>query len=298
MCPNETIIYHNTLDLHHYYSDFKAAGYHQIARSGGNDIFYLKKKNDTHCSFHSNLHHLDKLLLNSEYSRQRCINEGFSENLTVVIKGGCEKASGPAVHITDQKSDIPVILTCGRIVDFKGLEDAIEALTIVKNQGLDFTFIVIGSGELEAKIERLITERGLTENCKLLGKLPPEITQRYYRNADIYLSTSKDIHKQLHKLKYTHTETMGRSICEAQINGTAVVATDAGGVPEMIIHEQTGLLVRQGNIKEIAAALQKLISDEPLRLQYGKNAEQHATKEFSWDTVIQKTIKEISKLAG
>ena len=86
---------------------------------------------------------------------------------------------------------------------------------------------------------------------------------------------------------------MGRSICEAQINGVPVVATNAGGVPEMLVDEKTGFLVEQGNIIQILNALQRLLQNAPLRQEFAQAAERHAMNEFAWDRVIRKTLDEV-----
>ena len=105
------------------------------------------------------------------------------------------------------------------------------------------------------------------------------------------------MHVTLNGEDYIHTETMGRSICEAQINGLPVVATNTGGVPEMLIDQNTGIIVEPANIEEIATALQRLIKDKTLRLEFAKSAQHHATNEFGWDSVIRKTLDEIHSIA-
>lgn len=292
MKPRETLIYHNTLDLHSHFPALKAAGYHQIARSGGNDIFFIGRSEYSRKSFHRNLHHLDKILLNSEYSRMRSSKAGLKEDLLAIIKGGCEMAPPGNIHETTISNKKPIIISCGRIVDFKGIEDAIEACALLKHRGIDFNYLIIGEGDLYSKIEKLIQSKKLTDSCILLGKRSPQETQHYYTSADIYLSTSKDIHKELNGESYIHTETMGRSICEAQINGVPVVATAAGGVPEMLVDGKTGVVVEQANVLQIANALQMLIEDIPLRKQFAQSAKHYASKEFEWNHVIRKTLDE------
>jgi len=60
-------------------------------------------------------------------------------------------------------------------------------------------------------------------------------------------------------------EPLGRVAIEAMLVGTVVVATDGGGIPEFVKHEQTGLLVPMGDAQAMADAIERLLTDEPLR---------------------------------
>src|SRR5690606_38856897 len=183
-----------------------------------------------------------------------------------------------------------------RLVDFKGLDDAIQAFHLLDKRGCDFTYILIGEGNLRGDIEARIAQHDLQGKCLLLGKMPPEQVHEYYRLADIYLSSSKDIAKMNGGVEYIHTETMGRSLCEAQAYGLPVVSTNAGGSPEMVADGSSGFVVQQGDAEAIAAALAILIQDETQRKAMGKMAERHARENLSWDAVFSRSFGEIAQL--
>ncbi|MCG8673674.1 MAG: glycosyltransferase family 4 protein [Pseudomonadales bacterium] len=298
--PSRTLIYHNTLDLHPHYERFKKQGYRQVARSGGNDIFFHARNNKTErAAFLKHLNSLDRLILNSEYSLRRSVDCGLSEQKLAVIKGGCERGSvsenaTPAIPETE---NLFSIICCGRLVDFKGLEDAIDAMKIVRDNGHEFRFYMVGDGPLEQSLQKRIEDYGLGDYCLFLGKQPPETIPGFYLASDIYLSSSKDIHKQGDGYTYVHTETMGRSICEAQVHGLPVVSTDAGGAPEMLWHEETGFVVPQGDAEAMASAIIKLISDADLMATFSENAAKYASNAFGWSKVIANTIQIVDSLA-
>ncbi|MYM63392.1 glycosyltransferase [Pseudomaricurvus sp. HS19] len=290
--PEETLIYHNTLDLFPFYASYKSAGYRQVARSGGNDIFFMDR---TSGAFIDAVNQLDFLIVNSVFSLRRSAELGIEEKRLRVIKGGCEAAPDqtPALELAD---DRPVILNCGRLVDFKGLEDALHALAEVKRQGLSFLFVIVGEGELEKDLRNLAGELGLADDVCFYGKVSPLMVQGFYKHSALYLSTSKDVMRESKGRRYLHTETMGRSICEAQANGVPLVATDAGGVPEMLQDGTTGLLVPQGDVGAIAGAVGQLLADEPLRRRMGDKAREFAETEFGWDRVVSQSIDLVASI--
>jgi len=293
--PDDTVIYHNTLDLHRLYGSIKRRGYRQVARSGGNDIFFMKSELAEVPAL-QNFANLDLLFVNSEYSFRRATEAGFDRKVLRVIRGGCSRER-QVPRADDTGYARPIILSCCRLVDFKGLEDAIDACRVLDARGLDFTYLVIGDGNLREALRARIEQHGLQRKCHLLGRMPPEQVHAYYQLADVYLSSSKDVIKHNGQIEYVHTETMGRSLCEAQAYGVPVVSTNAGGSPEMIEHGVTGLVVEQGNVAAIADALTTLILDNNMRGAMGEMAARHAEQNLSWAAVFEHTLAEMDRLA-
>ncbi len=296
--PNETVIYHNALDLYKHYHLIKDDGFIQVARSGGNDFFYCQKKNNSSDNFLDSLNSLDKIILNSNFSFERIKKSPLPTHLFSLIKGGCESYDRPHTELANLPGDpnAPLIISCCRLVDFKALDDAIDAMYIIKNRGVKFRYLIVGEGKLRNNIEAQIREKNLNDCCFLVGQKTPDQVQRYYCNSDIYLSTSKDVLKTHNNFSYVHTETMGRSICEAQVNGLPVVTTNTGGSPEMIKDGHTGIVVEPGNATSIASALIDLLINSQLRETYSKNAQKYSEENFTWPQVVKKTLRIIQSL--
>ncbi len=113
-------------------------------------------------------------------------------------------------------------------------------------------FIVGGDSGTEAATVALIAEKGLTEKVILTGyrdNIPSLLAQ-----ADVFLFTSRE-------------EGLGTSILDAFAAHLPVVATNAGGIPEMVVLDQTGYLARIGNDKELAVGVEKMLDDEDYRMQ-------------------------------
>ena len=297
--PQETVVYHNSLDLYKSYAALKARGYHQVARSGGNDLSFLQKNAGDTRSFCTALAQLDRLFVNSDYSRLRAESIGLSTATLHVVKGGCEVVGRQPMQREQLglPADRPLIVSCGRLVDFKGLDDALSAIAILKKRGKRPLFVMVGEGALEADLKRYAAELGIDSCCHFVGKLGPARVFDYYHSADIYLSSSKEVVRNIDGFRYTHTETMGRSICEAQGCGLPVVTTDAGGAPEMVLDGKTGLVVPQGNADAMAVALASLIDDARARRAMGEAALQYARQQLGWDAVLGQYVKVMTSLA-
>lgn len=290
--PEETVIYHNSLDLYNSYGVLKKAGYYQVARSGGNDLSFLQRNAGNSDVFCKALSHLDKLFVNSNFSFERASKIGIPAEVLQVVKGGCEidskiKADRSKLSLTQDK---PIILSCGRLVDFKGLDDAVEALSLIIKQGFDPLFVVVGQGALEFELKQKAKQLGVSNNCLFVGKVEPSQMQEYYQIADLYLSSSKDIERVVDGFRYVHTETMGRSICEAQGCGVPVVSTDAGGASEMVLDGVSGVVVPQGEPQAMAKAVANLLSNPGKRQAFAKGALNHARKNLSWDAVLSQYV--------
>ena len=110
-------------------------------------------------------------------------------------------------------------------------------------------FFVIGKGEQEAEIRSFVTERGLEDSFIFTGFL--KNIEQVLPSLDIFLMTSK-------------TEGLGSSLIDAFAAKVPVVATRAGGIPELISHQKTGLLSDVGDFSDLAKNIQKLENNKPL----------------------------------
>lgn len=150
----------------------------------------------------------------------------------------------------------PLIVSLSRLDRQKGLDVMVEAMRrlIVAHPGA--TCVVAGGGPLEGSVKGWAAEAGVAEAMRFLG--PVTGVDRYLRAADIYLLTSR-------------WEALPISIVEAFRAGLPVVATDCGGVSELV-DDSVGALVPVGDAAAIAAALDRLAGDAALRQAKGAAA--------------------------
>ena len=155
-----------------------------------------------------------------------------------------------------------------------GVKKPLRALEIAKLFP-DAQFLIAGGGDMLEQVKAQAPR-----NTKVLGWTD---AAKLFADSDIILSTSEN-------------EGMPIALIEAQLASKPVVATNVGGVSEVVINNKTGFVTRK-NTEELAQALEKLIGSKALRAAQGKAAKAHATKAFSVEKMIQAHVSLYKKLA-
>ncbi|WP_017732393.1 glycosyltransferase family 4 protein [Nafulsella turpanensis] len=150
----------------------------------------------------------------------------------------------------------------------------VDTVALLEQQNFPAYYFIIGTGPMEQEIKNYVATKGLEKKIIFTGFLHniPSILPE----LDLFLMTSK-------------TEGLGTSLLDAFASGVAVVATAAGGVPEIVLHEQTGLLAPVGKPKEIAYEVQRLYKDVKLQEQLKKGAYE-LVQQFSKEETARKTL--------
>ncbi|MEI6494964.1 MAG: glycosyltransferase family 4 protein [bacterium] len=224
------------------------------------------------------------------------INWPWTKGKLIVVYNGQSEINFKTPHEAKQfiLSRIPLDATLpetatwiGTIAELhknKGLDYATEAINlfIKNNPEQPLFFFVIGGGEERARLEKLISETGLENNFFLLGMIDDAKT--YLKAFDIFTLTSRK-------------EGLPYSLLEAGLASLPVIATNVGGIGEILtesstwhIETSTGILVRPGHPKEIKIALEKLVFDPKLRQTLGLNLKAKVEKDFSIERMIEKTV--------
>ncbi len=190
------------------------------------------------------------------------------------------------------------IVTIAELHKNKGLDVAIEALSLVRDKNftpapflplfrqnrnaqsategnvLGFTYTIIGEGEERATLEMLIKWYELEERVFLAGHISE--AYKYLKAFDVFLLPSR-------------TEALSYALIEAAYAGLPVVATNVGGIPEVVEHKKTGLLVPTENPRALAHALRYMIVNHGTRTHAGHALGSTITNKFSLETMFEKT---------
>lgn len=165
----------------------------------------------------------------------------------------------------------PVVLSVGRLVEYKGFGYLIAAM-----QHVDAELWIIGDGPLRTELERQAGP--IREKVKFLGKVND--VANYHEAADIFALASVD-----------SSEAFAIVQLEAMVSGKPVVNTALdSGVPFVSRHGETGFTVQPRNPKALAEAIQALLSDPVLRQEFGERARQRVRKEFDISVVKSETL--------
>lgn len=155
------------------------------------------------------------------------------------------------------KTNDRVIISVGRLSKEKGFDILLKSFQIIERKYGNFFLLILGEGSERDNLMNLSMKLGLTNNVRLLGFKQNPFP--YLAASDIYVCSSM-------------YEGFGLSVAEAMLCKLPVVATNVGGIPSMITHGESGLLVEPGNLDAIADALENLILNRFDKEKLGKNA--------------------------
>jgi hypothetical protein len=179
----------------------------------------------------------------------------------------------------------PRILSVGRLVAFKGFEQLIRACAELARRGVDFTCEIIGDGPLRDNLQAEIDKLSVSSRVTLLGSLSQGAVFDKLRAADIFaLASVMD--------RQGASDVFPTVIIEAMAAARPVVSTQLAGIPESVEHRQTGLLVPPGDTIALIDALERLIRDSELRLQYGRAGRTRIEEHFR----IEQTVAPLLQL--
>jgi glycosyltransferase involved in cell wall biosynthesis len=167
---------------------------------------------------------------------------------------------------TGEEAEPPEVLFAGRLSREKGILELVQAA-----DGMPLT--VVGDGPLR---DRVPSARGFVPHDEL-GPL--------YERAAVVAVPS-------------HREGFGVSCAEAMAHGRPVVASAVGGLLDLVVDGETGVLVPPRDVPALRSALQRLLADRELRRELGANAREHGREHFSWPRVTDLTIAAYEKVAA
>ena len=196
----------------------------------------------------------------------------------VVIKNGCADIQ-PLQNKAARHRDI---IFLGRLNEKKGVDDLIESIKLVSNTHPEIRATIAGDGDIPY-YSAIAQKKGILHNLSFTGWLDRESCNQLLKSHKMFILPS-------------YYEGMPMSILEAMSSQTPIIATKVGGIPEIIVHRLTGLLVDPGDVKAIADAILLLLKDEELSALIAKNARTHYELEFSLETMGEKFMDIYNKI--
>jgi phosphatidylinositol alpha-1,6-mannosyltransferase len=172
-----------------------------------------------------------------------------------------------------------ILLTLARLVERKGQDKVIEALPLVKKEIPDVRYVICGRGNDEARLRRLVAEKGVEGEVVFAGFVPNEERGAFYDACDVFIMPSREIPEK------GDIEGFGITYLEANAFGKPVIGGKSGGVSEAVIDGVTGLLVDPCDVEAIAAACIRLLRDPELANRLGRQGCDRIRREFNWDVI-------------
>ena len=186
-----------------------------------------------------------------------------------------ETAAGPSLP---RAGDSFLILFVGSLVERKGVRYLIDALPLLPAQ-LHAKLVIIGDGAERSRLEAQVRARGLQHLVEVRGRVAEQELRRAYAAASVLvLPAIVDARGD--------TEGLGVVLLEAMSYGVPVIGSDLGGITDIVVDGQTGLLVPPQDSAALAAALERLATDRDLAKRLGEAGAGHVRRHFSWPAII------------
>ena len=170
-----------------------------------------------------------------------------------------------------------LLLGLGRMVYKKGFHHAIEALARLGDRAA--TLVLVGDGDARDELIEQARAAGVADRVRFPGGAAREEAPAWFAAADVMLLPS--VHDQA-----GNVDGLPNVLLEALASGCPVVATDLAGVRLVMVDGQEGLIVPEGDSAALAAAIERLLGDSPLRARLGAAARQRAVGDLSWERCV------------
>ncbi len=189
-----------------------------------------------------------------------------------VIYSSLEAPSIPPTPLGFQ----PAQLAClGRVTEEKGFDVALRAMVRILQEFPDTTLAIAGDGPARGSLERLAEELGISSAVRFHGWISPEKVAEFMNGVTLVLVPSR------------WREAFGLVALQAAQLGRPVIASDVGGLPEIVLNEETGLLVPYEDDRALAKAVLRLLRDPQETIKLGNAARGHS-KQFEWNDYVDK----------
>lgn len=238
----------------------------------------------------------------SQSSRSDLIEVGFDENNVFMLEyalargimftsiGDKKEGDGSWYDPNVEKDDFPSIVCLGRLKKYKGVQDAIKAMSLVVKEAPEAHLFIIGRGEYEPQLKTLTKELSLERNVHFLGYVPMEKKIERLRKAHFLVMPSS-------------REGFPTPVFEALLCGTPSIVSDATGVKESVKQGETGFVYPLGDYKKIAEYAVLLSKGSELREHMQRNTIKWATRFIEeWQKNEEKLLelfeKEMNGLCG
>jgi len=216
----------------------------------GQILYILRRKNL--------IKKVNKVIVPSEFLKLKVLDHGFPSDKITLLHHGVDLIKFTASKTNPEYGHIVFV---GRLLEIKGLNYLIEAISKIKNKHPEIFLTVIGEGPMQKEFEKQ-AETQLMTGFQFLGAKPHEIVRIFLERSYIFCMPSIS-------LPSGQTEAFGLVFAEAQAMGIPIVSFNSGGIPEVVKNGETGILVEEKNVDKLADAIQILMQNRNLRNKMG-----------------------------
>jgi L-malate glycosyltransferase len=234
-------------------------------------------------------HQVDCFVAASEAIHHMLIEDGIDPGRVVTVYEGIDlgrvQAEAPAsIHAEFWlPTQAPLVGAVAALTQEKGHKYLIDAAALVVREVPDARFVILGEGDLRPALERQIKELHLDKHVLLPGFRADILA--FIKSFDLFVMSSL-------------AEGLGTSLLDAMAFSKATVATDTGGIPEVVSHGETGLLVAPRDHRALAAAISGLLKDQERRERMGRAGLERVKRLFTAERMVERTLDVYRARAG
>lgn len=234
-------------------------------------------------------HQVHCFIAASEAIHQTLVGDGIDPSRIVTVHEGIDVhrvQAEPAINIHAEfwlPTHAPVVGAVGALTQEKGHKHLIDAAALVVREVPDARFVILGEGDLRPALERQVKELRLDKHVLLPGFRADILA--FIRAFDLFVMCSL-------------AEGLGTSLLDAMASSKPTVASDTGGIPEVVADGETGLLVPARDHHALAGAMARLLKDPNLRERMGRAGLERVQRIFSADRMVERTLEVYRTHAG
>lgn len=267
-----------------FYPHFKIVVHRRVDNKIKNQFFTRKKYLSSR---------VDHFVAISQAIADILVNYGVSKDKISVVKSAVDASVYEKLnreHLQQKlrknfqlNDDVILIGNASALSEQKGYPTLIRAASELKKMTSHFRILIAGDGALKNSLENLVQELELQSHVSFLGFL--NNVPEFLSGIDILAIPSNN-------------EGLGTVILDAILAGCCPVGSRVGGIPEIIIDHQTGLLIEPGDHVNLSKCLNYLIKNPEKRAQLSQNARQHVQNEFGLNSMVNGNYQVYKKLSG
>lgn len=175
------------------------------------------------------------------------------------------------------------VLFVGRLIKRKGADDLLQSFKLLLEKMPQTRLTIVGDGPQRKNLRNLAEKLEVHDKVEFTGILRGRDLYRKYQECDVFVMPSKRIGEDV--------EGFGMVFLEAGFFKKPSVGTRSGGIPEAVVHNETGILVPEGDVIALKKAIETLLTNQKLAQELGANAHKRVIDEFTWEKATLRLIK-------
>jgi glycosyltransferase involved in cell wall biosynthesis len=233
----------------------------------------------------------DRVLFNSGYTMGQARRMGYQCRGKVSYQGfDADAFGGPRPRAATMRGRLnipdgsPLVTAVGRLIEVKGLHVLAEAADSILAANSNAHIAIAGYGPMRERIEQTIARSSAKDRIHLAGTLDRAEVAQLLAESDLFVNPGVVDSRG-------RAEGLGITTLEAMASGLAVVGSRVGGIPETMVDGVTGVLVPPGDVGALAAAVGRLLDDEPMRRRMGEAGRVMVKEKFAWPVLAEQVIE-------